>query len=246
MDKVRYEIGVCPQHCILWGELTVVEHFLFYARLKGVPRKNERDHVNQWLSQLGLGFAKDLQVSKLSGGMKRRVSVGIALVGYPAVVFLDEPTAGLDPENKRNLWQIIERIRSHTAMVLTTHSMTEAEALSTRIGIMAKGTMRAIGAPQHLKSSVGNLFSLKINFAPENALVVESFVLHNFPSAQKIHGHHATLEFHIPVASNQVLEVLSVMARETKEKAISVISEWSFCEVGLDEVFRRIVAASNQ
>ena len=101
LEKVQMNIGVCPQFDVLWPELTVYEHILFYARLKGCSPSNEHLKVKKAMQEVYLTAFENFKASELSGGMKRRLSVAIALVGDPKIVFLDEPTTGLDPENRR-------------------------------------------------------------------------------------------------------------------------------------------------
>jgi len=165
-------LGVCPQHDILWDDLTVGEHLLFYARVKGVSPKNEKDAVKRALETVSLTRFKNRLSKGLSGGEKRRLSIAISLIGDAKVIFLDEPTVnilkiisskfilrniyfiffffsllqtGLDPEVRRLIWDIINKARKGRTMILTTHSMEEAEVLCQRIGIMAKGTVRCLG-----------------------------------------------------------------------------------------------------
>mgnify|MGYP000928109289 CR=1 FL=1 len=134
IDQVHMNMGVCPQFDLLWPELTVRAHLLFYARMRGVPGNLEEETVERAISEVYLTNFKDFKARQLSGGMKRRLSVAIALVGDPKIVFLDEPTTGLDPENRRQLWDILTESRGKRAMVLTTHSMEEADVLCNRIG----------------------------------------------------------------------------------------------------------------
>jgi len=101
-----------------------------------------------------------LRSKELSGGMRRRLSVAIALVGDPKIIFLDEPSTGLDPENKRKLWEILSDCRQKRAIVLTTHSMEEADVLCSRIGIVSNGRLRCIGPQQRLKSLYGQGYNL--------------------------------------------------------------------------------------
>ncbi|KAI8606813.1 P-loop containing nucleoside triphosphate hydrolase protein, partial [Chytriomyces sp. MP71] len=149
--SVYNQIGVCPQFDILWEDLTIEEHLYFYARLKGVGRGNEAEAVERSLEQVSLTSLRKRLSKNLSGGEKRRLSIAIALVGDPAVVFLDEPTTGLDPEVRRLIWNIIQGARENKTIILTTHSMEEAEALCQRIGIMAKGSLRCVAQPLRLK-----------------------------------------------------------------------------------------------
>ena len=126
IDKVHLEMGVCPQFDILWPTLTVEEHLYFYARLRGVSRKDEDQKVNSTLEEVNLEEWRKSKAMQLSGGMKRRLSIGISLVGDPRIVFMDEPTTGLDPENRRHLWEVLSSCRAKRAIFLTTHQMEEA------------------------------------------------------------------------------------------------------------------------
>jgi len=134
INEVHLQMGVCPQFDLLWPDLTIKEHLSFYARLKGVPRKEEKKRVESAMKEVYLEKFESFKAKELSGGMKRRLSVAISLVGEPKIIFLDEPTTGLDPENRRQLWDILVEARGKRAMVLTTHSMEEADVLCSRIG----------------------------------------------------------------------------------------------------------------
>mmetsp|Transcript_26279 Transcript_26279/g.23158 ORF Transcript_26279/g.23158 Transcript_26279/m.23158 type:complete len:217 (+) Transcript_26279:520-1170(+) len=163
IELVRSNMGVCPQFDLLWPSLTVKEHLLFYARLRGIDSKEENEVVEKAMSEVYLTKFSNFRVKQLSGGMKRRLSVAISLVGDPKIIFLDEPTTGLDPENRRQLWDILVEARGNRAMVLTTHSMEEADVLCTRIGIITQGTLRCIGPQTRLKSLYGGGYHLFIN-----------------------------------------------------------------------------------
>ncbi len=163
LDKIQVSIGVCPQFDILWPELTVEEHLLFYARLKGVAPRDEQRMVDRAMGEVYLEKFRSFQTHELSGGMKRRLSVAISLVGNPRVVFLDEPSTGLDPENRRQLWDILTQSRGKRAIVLTTHSMEEADVLCNRIGIINHGRMRCLGSQLHLKNKFGGGYQLFVN-----------------------------------------------------------------------------------
>ena len=168
MNDVYRNMGVCPQHDILWDELTVGEHLYFYARLKGISAADENSAVSDALKNVSLTPFKDRLSKGLSGGEKRRLSIAIALIGGGKVVFLDEPTTGLDPEVRRLIWNIINEAKKGRTVILTTHSMEEAEVLSNRIGIMAKGTLRCLGTQLHLKQKYGRGFKLAFIAKEEN------------------------------------------------------------------------------
>lgn len=108
-SETNKNIGVCPQFDILWRELTIEEHLLFYARMKGVAAGEEVRAVREALEEVDLWERRGMQAGELSGGMQRRLSIAVALVGKPSVVFLDEPSSGLDPLHRRQIWDILLR-----------------------------------------------------------------------------------------------------------------------------------------
>ena len=160
MKQVQSHMGICPQHDIHWDDLTIEEHLLFYARLKDVSKHDESRVVEKSMADVGLTGMGTRLAKALSGGEKRRLSIAIALVGNPSVVFLDEPTTGLDPEVRRIVWNIIQKSRQDKTIILTTHSMEEAEALCQRIGIMVMGSLQCIGSQHRLKEVYGSGFRL--------------------------------------------------------------------------------------
>jgi len=171
-------LGVCPQFDVVWSELTVRDHLLLYARLKGVPSLQQAAASTAAASKVGLdGDAFGLKAKELSGGMRRRLSLAAALVGDPKVLILDEPTTGLDPDTRRQIWEIVNKEkRSDRTIILTTHSMEEADTLCTRIGIMAAGRLRALGTAQHLKSRYGTGFHLDVTMKAPGIPPPDEFV----------------------------------------------------------------------
>lgn len=165
LDRIYRVVGVCPQFDILWHTLTVAETLRFYCQVKGVPTERITDAAVELAIAVDLGHVLDRYVGNLSGGMKRRVSLAIALCGSPRVIFLDEPTTGLDPETKRVMWSLVDFFaKGDRCLVLTTHSMEEADALCGRIGIMAHGLLRCLGTSLHLKSKFGGGYKLEVAF----------------------------------------------------------------------------------
>lgn len=162
---VRRLIGYCPQHDALLDLLTVREHLHLYARIKGIRSDVIDSVVNVKMQQMDLVDFADKQAGTLSGGNKRKLSVAIAMIGQPRVVFLDEPSTGMDPVARRYMWDVISALTTRAgdcSVILTTHSMEEAEALCTRIGIMVNGQLRCLGSSQHLKNRFGQGFELEI------------------------------------------------------------------------------------
>jgi len=158
MSEARYKIGYCPQFDALSELLTPLEHLRLYARIKGVPRSLIMPFANQALENMGLRPYAHVKAGTLSGGNKRKLSVAIATIGNPPVVFLDEPSAGMDPEARKKMWKVINEIKSkQTSIILTTHSMEEAEALCDRIAIMVGGRIRCLGTSTHIKNKFGSV-----------------------------------------------------------------------------------------
>ncbi|KAM6569736.1 hypothetical protein CsatB_017721 [Cannabis sativa] len=164
MSKVQKLMGVCPQFDIQWDALSGLEHLHLFARIKGLPLSSIDSVIEKSLAEVRLTKAATVRVGSYSGGMKRRLSVAVALIGDPKLVILDEPTTGMDPIARRHVWDIIKKAKKGRAIVLTTHSMEEAEILSDRIGIMANGRLRCIGTSVRLKSRFGTGFVININF----------------------------------------------------------------------------------
>ncbi|CAL5444802.1 unnamed protein product [Camellia sinensis] len=165
MSNIRRIIGVCPQFDILWDALSGQEHLHLFASIKGLPPSSIESVAQESLAEVRLTESAKIRAGSYSGGMKRRLSVAIALIGDPKLVILDEPTTGMDPITWRHVWDIIEDAKKGRAIILTTHSMEEADILSDRIGIMAKGRLRCIGTSIRLKSKFGTGFIANISFS---------------------------------------------------------------------------------
>lgn len=168
MSNIHSYMGVCPQFDVLWPTLTGLEHLYLFARIKGLPMSLVEQTSTELLSQVKLAEAANMRVGSYSGGMKRRLSVAISLIGDPKIVYLDEPTTGMDPISRRYVWDIIERAKSGRAIILTTHSMEEADILSDKIAIMAKGKLRCIGTSLYLKNRFGAGYIVTVSLNMNN------------------------------------------------------------------------------
>lgn len=155
MTAIRRIMGVCPQHDILWNQLTGEEHIRIFASLKGVPAGEVEKEVTARLEDVGLTYVGKLVSSAYSGGMRRRLSTAISLTASPKIVFLDEPTTGMDPVSRRQVWDLIERVKKDKVIVLTTHSMEEADVLGDRIAVMSAGKIVAADTSLGLKNRYG-------------------------------------------------------------------------------------------
>ncbi|XP_001662813.2 ATP-binding cassette sub-family A member 3 [Aedes aegypti] len=155
LEGVRQSMGLCPQHNVLFDEMTVIEHLKFFGKLKGVPKAALDGEIDRYLRMLELLDKGNAQSQTLSGGMKRKLAVGIALCGGSKVVLLDEPTSGMDPSARRALWDLLQKEKKNRTMLLSTHFMDEADVLGDRIAIMADGVLKTVGSPFFLKKTFG-------------------------------------------------------------------------------------------
>ncbi|XP_035912164.1 ATP-binding cassette sub-family A member 3-like [Anopheles stephensi] len=156
VKKFRNTLGFCPQHNVLFDELTVAEHIRFFARLKGIRQEEYIEtEIDKYVRALQLEPKRNEQSHTLSGGMKRKLSLAIALCGGSRVVFCDEPTSGMDPGARRTVWDLLQQEKRDRTIVLSTHFMDEADVLGDRIAVMCDGELRAVGTPFFLKKRFG-------------------------------------------------------------------------------------------
>lgn len=177
----RTHLGICPQHDILLPELTAREHLALYGSLTGMTIDECDRCIPELLHRVRLdGALADRHAGHFSGGMQRRLSVASAFIGNPIgskrgdrkVVMLDEPTTGMDPMNRRHVWDLVKEAKRECTVVLTTHSMEEADALGDRIGIMSSGSLVALGTSLHLKTKYGRGFRVSLVASPSSAHVI--------------------------------------------------------------------------
>lgn len=147
--------NVSPQETAVAGNLTVRENLAFIAGVYGKNRREAEAAADAMIARMGLGEVAKRRAGKLSGGWQRRLSIAMGLITEPRILFLDEPTLGLDVLARRELWQVIEGLRGRMTIVLTTHYMEEAEALSDRVGVMAHGKLKALGTAAALIERTG-------------------------------------------------------------------------------------------
>eukprot|EP01062_Namystynia_karyoxenos_P077648 TRINITY_DN785_c0_g1_i9.p1 TRINITY_DN785_c0_g1~~TRINITY_DN785_c0_g1_i9.p1 ORF type:complete len:1700 (+),score=542.22 TRINITY_DN785_c0_g1_i9:971-6070(+) len=239
-EQVHRRLGVCPQFDAVWDDLTVQQHLQLFAVLKGCPRSRIKGLVQSLVEAVQLdGDSLEMPAKKLSGGMRRRLSIAIALVGGPSVLLLDEPSTGLDPDARRKMWDLIERERGQgRSIVLTTHSMEEADTLSNRIAIMSRGRLRCVGEPLDLKKRYGGGFRLGLMMATADAEVSAQLLQTLSPAgAELVYRFGKTRTYLLAqrdLALSAVFEVLDAARSEHG------IREWDLSQATLDEVFVRV------
>ena len=157
-NEVRGLIGICPQDLALYAELSAFDNLVFFGRMAGLISQEAREQAMANLELMGLAErAKKGKVDKFSGGMKRRVNLAVALMGHPRLLFLDEPTVGIDPQSRNNIYETIEGLRDSGMTILyTTHYMEEADRLCKRVAIMDGGKLIAMDTPRALKKQIGD------------------------------------------------------------------------------------------
>ena len=154
--EVKQRIGVSPQETALAPNLTAEENLLLMCGAHGFSKEKSRQKAAELAEQLGLAPILHRRAGKLSGGWQRRLSIAMALVSQPEILFLDEPTLGLDVLARSDLWDTVRSLKGRITIVLTTHYLEEAEALSDRVGVMKDGRLLALGTPEELKRQTGS------------------------------------------------------------------------------------------
>nr|XP_038948786.1 ATP-binding cassette sub-family A member 13 [Rattus norvegicus] len=167
-SKVREELGVCPQHDVLLDNLTVREHLMLFASIKAPwwTNKELRQQVNKTLEEVELTQHQHKPARVLSGGMKRKLSIGIAFMGMSKTVVLDEPSSGVDPCSRRSLWNILLKYRKGRTIIFTTHHLDEAEVLSDHVAVLQQGRLRCYAPPAGLKETYGQGLTLTLSKQP--------------------------------------------------------------------------------
>ena len=154
-EQVKQRIGVSPQETAIAPNLSVKENLELICGIHGFSKEKTQRRIMELTQQFDLDTVLNRKAGKLSGGWQRRVSIAMALISQPQILFLDEPTLGLDVIAKHDLWALIRTLKGKVTIILTTHYMEEAEILSDRIGIMKCGRLLAIGTPEDLKKQAG-------------------------------------------------------------------------------------------
>ncbi|KAK6123284.1 hypothetical protein DH2020_042961 [Rehmannia glutinosa] len=242
MDRIYTSMGVCPQHDLLWGTLTGREHLLFYGRLKNLKGASLTQAVEESLKSVNLfhGGVADKQAGKYSGGMKRRLSVAISLIGDPKVVYMDEPSTGLDPASRNMLWNVVKRAKQNRAIILTTHSMEEAEHLCDRLGIFVDGSLQCVGNPKELKARYGGSYVFTMTTSANHEEEVENLVKNLSPNATKIYQISGTQKFELP---KQEIRIADVFQAVENAKSRFTVQAWGLADTTLEDVFIKAVFA---
>lgn len=236
MVSVHRSIGYCPQFDAFDNLLTGREILSFYARLRGVPEKDIKEVAEWAVRRLNLTQYADKLSEGYSGGNKRKLSTAISLIGNPSIIFLDEPTTGMDPRARRFLWNCINAIvKDGRSVILTSHSMEECEALCSRLGIMVNGRFMCMGSTQHLKNRFGEGYTVIFRVAGErpNLKAVHNFITHQFEGAELKEKHYNMVQYQLK--SDVKLSALFKQIEGVK-RALK-IEDYSVSQTTMDQVF---------
>uniref|UniRef100_H3BX82 ATP binding cassette subfamily A member 1 n=1 Tax=Tetraodon nigroviridis TaxID=99883 RepID=H3BX82_TETNG len=236
IDLVHQNMGYCPQFDAINELLTGREHLELYAVLRGVPGDQVCD-VAEWAVRLGLVKYADKAAGSYSGGNLRKLSTAMSLIGAPAVVFLDEPTTGMDPKARRALWNCIHSvIKEGRSVVLTSHSMEECEALCTRMAIMVNGRFRCLGSVQHLKNRFGDGYTiiLRVAGSEPDLQPVMKFIESQLSGSTLKEKHRNILQYQLPSSCTSLTHIFSTLANN---KETLRIEDYSVTQTTLDQVF---------
>ncbi|NXY75912.1 ABCAA protein, partial [Glareola pratincola] len=201
-DHAPAFLGYCPQENPLWPDLTVQEHLRVYAAVKGVCKEDTAAAVNRIVNALQLQDYLKKKTRKLSAGITRKLCFAMCMLGSPAILLLDEPSTGMDPNGQRRVWKMIRAAlkTKETGAILTTHYMEEAEAVCDRVAIMVSGQLRCIGSIQYLKNKFGKGYLLEIKVKdPEHTDLLHAEILRIFPSAARQERFPSLLVYKVPM-----------------------------------------------
>uniref|UniRef100_H0XHS8 ABC transporter domain-containing protein n=1 Tax=Otolemur garnettii TaxID=30611 RepID=H0XHS8_OTOGA len=237
--KVRSRIGYCPQSDSLMTYMTGRELLSMYARLQGVPEPSIHNYVEAFLHLVYLKPHADEFVYTYGGKRKRRLNIAIALMGNSSVVFLDEPSAGMDPVGKHLLWEAVSWIcKTGKVIIIASHSMEECEAFCTRLAIMVKGKFMCLGSPQELKNKFGNIYTLtakiKINTEEDKIEEFKEFIKAVFPGSIINQEYQGILGYYIPsqeICWGKVFNVLE------EAKVMFNLEDYSVHQISLEQIF---------
>src|SRR5947209_7961437 len=227
--QVRQILGSVPQETALYEELSAWANMDFHADLFGVPRKEKKERITKMLELVQLLDRKDSRVGTFSGGMKRRLALGRALLHDPKLIYLDEPTLGVDVQARRAIWDYILALRAQGKTVLiTTNYLEEAQALCDRLAIIDRGVLIAVDTPEHLKQTYGGSVVELETVHPLQAAVAHIRTLDGVKDIKQ-NGTHLTIT--TQGTSNVVPQIMNSVSQEEELREIAIR------EPNLDEIF---------
>nr|CCA21236.1 ATPbinding Cassette (ABC) Superfamily putative [Albugo laibachii Nc14] len=245
LEDLRKSMGVCPQHDVLFSDLTVDEHLRLFGAMKCISGDELAEDIASLIHDIGLDDKTNTLARNLSGGQKRKLSIALAFIGRSKLVFLDEPTSGMDPHSRRFTWNLLRKNRQGRVIVLTTHFMDEADLLGDRIAIMVDGELRCVGSSFFLKKHFGTGYNLTATILPKyDEKVILQFFRRFIDDASIFSSHGAEVIFQLPSSSSGVfVEMLENL--EASKRNFGIL-DYGISVSTLEEVFLRIAKDREQ
>ncbi|KAL7750099.1 hypothetical protein RI367_004614 [Sorochytrium milnesiophthora] len=239
---IQRVLGTCPQHDIQYPQLSAREHLRLYARFKGIPVSELNEYIDERLDLVGLLGQADQPVGEFSGGMKRRLSIVSAGIGSPQFIILDEPTTGMDPINRRKVWQYIARLKRDSVLLLTSHSMEETDALGDDICIVDHGEVQTTGTSLQLKNAHGTGYQVNLLTWQGRVEELRAFVAEALPQAQVSAATATSLSVVVGREHMQLLPKFLATLQTTMRLPESerVVKDWGIQNASLEQVFLKL------
>ena len=229
---IKNHIGICPQENIFWPKLTCLEQLVFMGEMYNMTGKSAKNRSKELLELMGLSEKSEVLASKLSGGMKRRLNICLALIHNPEILILDEPEAGLDPQSRILVRNFIKSLAGEKTIILTTHNMDEADRLADRVAIIDYGTLLLLDTPENMKKSIGEGDILEIELVQNGKQNIDNLVKNLSQICKNVKISRATLI----IKSKNLIEVVSEITNRIKEMNFK-IREMKMRENTLEDVF---------
>lgn len=237
-------IGFCPQFDILWPQLNVLQHLIFLGMFKGFSKKEAISSAKRLIKRVDLQDDFTKKSRQLSGGMKRRCSLAMALTGDPKIIFLDEPSSGLDPVKRRHFWSLIKEVTKDKAALITTHLMEEADTLCDEIGIITTGKLRCIGNSIFLKNQFTDGIKIQIVLKKElktNEEKLEEYLMFMKGRIKGLTVEEVSQGNMRIVVKNKDVSFSEVFDAMTGEESGESVEDWSLSLGSLEDVFLNVV-----
>ncbi|CAL8282577.1 unnamed protein product [Merluccius merluccius] len=238
--EMKQLVGMCPQFNIIFDVLTVEEHLRIFAAIKGILPADVNGEVRRVLKDLDMEKIMDAQAKNLSGGQKRKLSVGIAILGDPKILLLDEPTAGMDPCSRHQVWTLLKKRRAGRVTVLSTHYMDEADILADRKAVISQGQLKCVGSSLYLKTKCGVGYHLRMSVSEgcktENITLL---VKQHVPKAKLSRQQDTELTFTLPFES---MDTFPGLFSELDSQSDLGVVNYGVSMTTLEDVFLRLEA----
>jgi len=231
-NQIRTHIGICPQENIFWQKLTCLEQLIFMGEMYDLSKKTARTRSRELLEMMGLTEKSNVLAAKLSGGMKRRLNICLALIHDPEILILDEPEVGLDPQSRILVRNFIKTLAQEQTIILTTHNMDEADRLSDRVAIIDHGKLLLLDTPANLKKTIGegDILEIQLDLVEAEKIQKVVDVLSKICDQVNVTGNS------IIIKAKNLIELVSEITSKIKVHGLK-IQEMKMRENTLEDVF---------